>query len=250
MDVGVWLRSLGLGQYEATFRDNEIDGAVLPKLTVDDLKDLGVAVVGHRRKIMSAIQELNAAPVARADAIKPLQTQAPPSVGAHSDGAERRPITVMFCDLVGSTGLASRLDAEDWRDLVSAYLDAASGAVTQMGGRIATKLGDGLMALFGHPIAQENDSERAVRVALRIQGALAELNRHNAGLGRPELVARIGISRAGRWWWMRPEKSSAMRPTSRRACRPGPSQARSWSLLACSVRCPAYSSRRIVARIS
>ena len=193
MDVGVWLRSLGLGQYEATFRDNEIDGAVLPKLTVDDLKDLGVAVVGHRRKIMSAIEELNAAPVARADAIKPLQTQAPPSVGAHSDGAERRPITAMFCDLVGSTGLASRLDAEDWRNLVSAYLDAASEAVTQMGGRVAKKLGDGLMALFGHPIAQENDSERAVRAALAIQRALAELNCENAGLGRPELVARIGV---------------------------------------------------------
>ena len=80
MDVGVWLRSLGLGQYEATFRDNEIDGAVLPKLTVDDLKDLGVAVVGHRRKIMSAIEELNATSVARADAMKPPQTQAPPSV--------------------------------------------------------------------------------------------------------------------------------------------------------------------------
>jgi SAM domain (Sterile alpha motif) len=115
MDVGVWLRSLGLERYEATFRDNEIDGAVLLKLTVDDLKDLGVAVVGHRRKIMSAIEELNAASVVRADAMKPPQTQAPPSVGASSDGAERRPITVMFCDLVGLTGLASKLDAEDWR---------------------------------------------------------------------------------------------------------------------------------------
>jgi hypothetical protein len=101
MDVGVWLRSLGLGQYEATFRDNEIDGAVLPKLTVDDLKDLGVAVVGHRRKIMSAIEELKAASVVHADDMKPPQTH-PPSVGASSDRAERRPITVMFCDLVGS----------------------------------------------------------------------------------------------------------------------------------------------------
>ena len=88
MDVGVWLRSLGLGQYEATFRDNEIDGAVLPKLTVDDLKDLGVAVVGHRRKIMSAIEERNAASVVRADAMKPPQARAPPSFGASSDGAE------------------------------------------------------------------------------------------------------------------------------------------------------------------
>jgi class 3 adenylate cyclase len=127
----------------------------------------------------------------------------------------------MFCDLVGSTALASRLDAEDWRNLVSGYLDAASEAVAQMGGRVATKLGDGLMALFGHPIAQENDSERAGRAALRIQGALAELNRHNAGLGRPELVARIGIE-SGRWWWMRPEKSSAMRPIAPPGCRRSP----------------------------
>jgi hypothetical protein len=95
MDVGVWLRSLGLGQYEATFRDNEIDGAVLPRLTVDDLKELGVAVVGHRRKIMSAIEELNADAVARADAMKPTQAHAPPSFGPTSGGAERRPITVM-----------------------------------------------------------------------------------------------------------------------------------------------------------
>src|SRR5271170_8323226 len=88
MDFGVWLGNLGLGQYESAFRDNEIDGAVLPKLTVDDLKDLGVAVVGHRRKIMSAVEELNAASVARADAMKSPQTQAPPSVGASSGGAE------------------------------------------------------------------------------------------------------------------------------------------------------------------
>jgi SAM (Sterile alpha motif) domain-containing protein len=101
MDVGVWLRSLGLGQYEATFRENEIDGAVLPRLTVDDLKDLGVAVVGHRWKIMSAIEELNTESVARTDDMKLAQTH-PPSVGAGSDGAERRPVTIMFCDLVGS----------------------------------------------------------------------------------------------------------------------------------------------------
>ena len=126
----------------------------------------------------------------------------------------------MFCDLVRSTALASRLDAEDWRNLVSGYLDAASEAVAQMGGRVATKLRDGLMALFGHPIAQENDSERAVRAALGIQGALAELNRHNAGLGRPELVACIGIESGG--WWMRPEKSSAMRPIAPPGCRRSP----------------------------
>jgi len=107
--------------------------------------------------------------------------------------AERRPITVMFFDLVGSTPLAAKLDAEDWRDLVGAYLDAASEAVTQMGGRVAKTLGDGLMALFGHPIAQENDSERAIRAALAIQRALVEINARNASRGAPGLSARIGL---------------------------------------------------------
>ena len=127
-------------------------------------------------------------------AAKPASAQPSPSPPTSGADAERRPITVMFCDLVGSTSISAALDAEDWRNLVSAYLDAASESVTQMGGRVAKKLGDGLMALFGHPIAQENDSERAVRAALAIQRALAELNRENAGSGRPELVARIGVA--------------------------------------------------------
>ena len=95
----------------------------------------------------------------------------------------------MFCDLVDSTGIAARLDAEEWRDLVGAYLDAASAAVAEMGGKVAKKLGDGLMALFGYPAAQENDAERSVRAALAIQRALAELNRKNDGTGKPALVA-------------------------------------------------------------
>ncbi len=107
--------------------------------------------------------------------------------------AERRPITVMFCDLVGSTSLAAKLDAEDWRNLVGAYLDEASAAVTGLGGHVLKKLGDGLMALFGYPQAQENDAERAVRAALAIQRALAELNARNAANGAPELSARIGL---------------------------------------------------------
>ena len=99
----------------------------------------------------------------------------------------------MFCDLVGSTSISAGLDAEEWRDLVGAYLDAASAAVTEMGGHVAKKLGDGLMALFGYPVAQENDAERAARAALSIQRALAEVNRKNAGSGKPALNARIGI---------------------------------------------------------
>ena len=97
----------------------------------------------------------------------------------------------MFCDLVGSTSISAKLDAEDWRDLVGTYLDAASGAVKEMGGHVAMRLGDGLMVLFGYPVAQENDAERAARAALSIQRALAEVNRKNAVFGKPALNARI-----------------------------------------------------------
>src|SRR6185295_19641131 len=97
----------------------------------------------------------------------------PVSAAAEVAG-ERRYLTVMFCDLVGSTGISAQLDAEEWRDLVGSYLDAASAAVAEMGGHVAKKLGDGLMSLFGYPVAQENDSERSVRAALSIQCALGE----------------------------------------------------------------------------
>ena len=91
----------------------------------------------------------------------------------------------MFCDLVGSTSMAAKLDAEDWRTLVNTYLDEASAAVTGLGGHVLKKLGDGLMALFGYPHAQENDAERAVRAALAIQRALVEINARNASKGAP-----------------------------------------------------------------
>ncbi len=183
MDVGGWLRSLGLGQYEANFRDNKIDADVLPQLTADDLKDIGVSAVGDRRRLLAAIAALSG-PTPSANAPAPAKRL--------EISAERRPITVMFCDLVGSTSLAARMDAEDWRNLVGAYLDAASAAVTGLGGHVLKKLGDGLMALFGYPRAQENDAERAVRAALAIQRALADLNARNARSGAPELSARIG----------------------------------------------------------
>ena len=190
MDVGGWLRGLGLGQYEEKFRDNKIDADLLPRLTVDDLKDIGVSVVGDRRRLLDAIAVI-------AGAGRPADLPASPTKSAPSKGlqasAERRPITVMFCDLVGSTSLAAKLDAEDWRNLVNAYLDEASAAVTGLGGHVLKKLGDGLMALFGYPHAQENDAERAVRAALAIQRALSDLNARNAANGAPELSARVGI---------------------------------------------------------
>ena len=197
MDVTSWLRSLGLERYEAAFRDNEITEKVLPRLTAEDLKDLGVSVVGHRRVLLDAIADLRSdasvhTPAVAAAPTRPLAATPTAAPVAEAVG-ERRHVTVMFCDLVGSTSISAGLDAEDWRDLVGAYLDAASAAVTEMGGHVAKKLGDGLMALFGYPIAQENDAERAARAALSIQRALAELNRKNASSGKPTLSARIGI---------------------------------------------------------
>ena len=182
MDVGGWLRGLGLGQYEEKFRDNKIDLDVLPHLTADDLKDIGVPAVGDRRRLLAAIAALWGAQRIRRS-LSLLVGPEPGAPGPPEVSAERRQLTVMFCDLVGSTSFRPRLDAEDWRNLVSAYLDAASEAVTAGRAR-AKKLGDGIMALFGYPIAQENDSERAVRAALAIQRALAELNARNAGKGR------------------------------------------------------------------
>jgi class 3 adenylate cyclase/predicted ATPase len=196
MDIVVWLRGLGLGKYEAAFRENDIDETVLPNLTEEHLKQLGVASLGHRVKLLEAIAALRndasvrTPPVAAAPS-RPSATTLTSAPVAEAVG-ERRHVTVMFCDLVGSTSISAGLDAEDWRDLVGAYLDAASAAVIEMGGHVAKKLGDGLMALFGYPVAQENDAERAVRAALSIQRALA-VNRKNAGCGKSDLNARIGI---------------------------------------------------------
>jgi predicted ATPase/class 3 adenylate cyclase len=207
--IADWLKGLGMSEYAQRFAENGIDVAALPHLTDQDLKDIGV-LLGHRRIMLAAIGELASAAAAtskRAPTVEPkpqgsaerrrqaqtLTATTPTPVSAALEGGERRHVTVMFCDLVDSTGIAAQLDAEDWRDLVGAYLDAASAAVTEMGGHVAKKLGDGLMALFGHPVAQENDSERAVRAALSIQRALAELNRKNEGTGKRVLVARIAI---------------------------------------------------------
>ncbi len=197
MDIGEWLRSLGLEEYEAAFRDNKVNERVLPSLTAEDLKELGVRALGDRRILLNAIGALGGEVGAQSStaAAAPARPSTAPATSAPKAEpvGERRHVTVMFCDLVGSTGISASLDAEDWRDLVGAYLDAASAAVTEMGGHVAKKLGDGLMALFGYPVAQENDAERAARAALSIQRALAEINRKNAGSGKPALNARIGI---------------------------------------------------------
>ena len=200
--IAEWLEKLGMSEYAQRFAENRIDFSVLPDLTDQDLKDLGI-VLGDRRKMLRAIAALGSAPTVTAVSAAPgISTVLPPSVSAPVSSVEtvgeRRYLTVMFCDLVGSTSIAGKLDAEDWRDLVGGYLDVASTAVTEMGGHVAKKLGDGLMSLFGYPVAHENDAERAARAALAIQRALAEVNRNNAGTGKPALNARIGLEiRAG-----------------------------------------------------
>jgi class 3 adenylate cyclase len=200
LDVAAWLKNLGLEQYETAFRDNAVDGGLLPSLTAEDLRDLGVTIVGHRRKLLDAINAIGAAskpppPPAPTDPPATLQASVVASRPPRRSGAnaERRPITLMFCDLAGSTSLAATLDPEDWRDLVGAYLDDVAKAIGQYGGHVAKKLGDGLMALFGYPRAQENDAERAARAGLAILRSLEELNAANAARGLPALAARIGV---------------------------------------------------------
>ena len=195
--IADWLKKLGMSEYAERFAENRIDFSVLPDLTDQDLEKLGV-LLGDRRKMLRAIRELaddilaSPRPSKSQDTADILAVARPLSISTAVEATgERRYVTIMFCDLVGSTSISAQLDAEEWRDLVGAYLDAASAAVTEMGGHVAKKLGDGLMALFGYPVAQENDAERAARAALSIQRALVEVNCKNAG--KPALNARIGI---------------------------------------------------------
>ena len=186
--IADWLESLGMSEYAQRFAENRIDFSVLPDLTDQDLKELGV-LLGDRRKILRAIANLDATSETATPTPKPSSTltvAAVQPVAIAQGSSERRLVTVMLCDLVD-------FDAEEWRDWVGAFLDAASAAVTEMGGTVAKKLASGLVALFGHPAAQENDSERAVRAALATQRALTELNRINADTSRPALAARITI---------------------------------------------------------
>jgi class 3 adenylate cyclase len=186
--IADWLESLGMSEYAQRFAENRIDFSVLPDLTDQDLKELGV-LLGDRRKILRAIAKIDATSETATPTPKPSSTLTVAAVqpAAIAQGSsERRLVTVMLCDLVD-------FDDEEWRDWVGAFLDAASAAVTEMGGTIAKKLATGLVALFGYPAAQENDPERAVRAALATQRALTELNRINADTTRPALAARITI---------------------------------------------------------
>ena len=135
MDVVVWLRSLGLEEYEAVFRENEIDETVLPDLTAEDLKELGVTALGHRRKLLAAIAALRD-DASKASSIDAVTTSSAPSAPPE-DRAERRQVTVMFSDLVGSTALSARMDPEDLREVISAYQKCVAETVQRFGGFVA-----------------------------------------------------------------------------------------------------------------
>jgi class 3 adenylate cyclase len=183
MDVAEWLQGLGLERYAPAFRDNEIDWDALPKVSAEDLKDLGVVLGGHRRRLLDAIAALGAAVPAA------LVTAAPRDAPAPAE-AERRQLTVMFCDLVGSTALSARLDPEDLREVVGAYHRCCADLVTEAGGFVAKYMGDGVLAYFGYPQAHEHDAEHAVQAGLALVEAAPKLT---TAAGVP-LQVRVGIA--------------------------------------------------------
>jgi len=180
MDVAVWLRGLGLEQYETLFRENDIDAEVLSYLTEGDLEEIGVSL-GHRKRLLKAVAALAGPPPAPQPAATPI-----PAV---VDAAERRQLTVMFCDLVGSTALAARLDPEDIRNIIAAYHKCCATLISSHGGFVAKYMGDGVLAYFGYPQAHEHDAERAVRAGLAIVEAVPKLETAGGALH-----VRVGIA--------------------------------------------------------
>ena len=187
MDVVVWLRSLGLAKYEAAFRENEIDETVLPSLTEEHLKQLGITALGHRLKPLEAIAALRNDASCKAPSVDAASTSTSPN--AHpEDRAERRQVTVMFSDLVGSTALSARMDPEDLREVISAYQKCVAETVGRFGGFVAKYMGDGVLIYFGYPQAHEDDAERAVRAGLELVAAVGALKTH------APLQTRVGIA--------------------------------------------------------
>jgi len=182
MDIAAWLQGLGLERYAPAFRDHEIDWDALPKLSADDLRDLGVVLGGHRRRLLEAIAALDAKAVATS------ATAAARYTPARAE-AERRQLTVMFCDLVGSTELSARLDPEDLREVIAAYHRAVADVVRGLDGFVAKYMGDGVLVYFGYPNAHEDDAERAVRAGLACIDAVRRLD-----VKVVKLQARVGVA--------------------------------------------------------
>ena len=182
MEIGAWLHSLGLDRYKASFLDHDIDAEVLPELTADDLIGLGVTSIGHRRKLLAAIAELRAVRGAS-------QAATGEAAGRRAvPDAERRQLTVMFCDIVGSTALSEQLDPEDLREIIGAYHRAIAQTIAPFEGFVAKYMGDGALIYFGYPRAHEDDAERAIRAAL----AFAATDKVEAATERLEI--RVGIA--------------------------------------------------------
>src|SRR3984885_1982341 len=192
MDIADWLRALGLEQYEAALRENAVDADLLPSLTAEDLKDLGITAVGHRRRLLDAIAKLRVNGALPDDPSTPAQT-----AGSSDDEpdrpqqsvAERRQVSVMFCDMTDSTQMSTRLDPEDFGAVIRSYQSCVAATITRFDGFIARYVGDGVLIYFGYPRAHEDDAERAVRAALAI---IAEIGQTPA---LSECVrVRIGIA--------------------------------------------------------
>ena len=178
--IADWLQKLGLGQYAQRFAENEIDVSVLPHLTDQDLKDIGVPL-GPRRKILAAITAETGTTNGTPEPAASIEPKA-------QDTAERRQVTVMFSDLVGSTALSARMDPEDLREVISAYQKCVAETVGRFGGFIAKFMGDGVLVYFGYPQAHEDDAERAVRAGLELVAAVGGLKTH------APLQTRVGIA--------------------------------------------------------
>src|SRR5215469_9376077 len=186
MDIARWLEGLGLEQYQYAFRESDVDAAVVPYLTADDLTALGVTSVGHRRKLLAAIAALRRAPQ-WAETTAAGATTVPRGHTPVAD-AERRQVTVMFCDLVGSTALSFQLDPEDLREVIGAYHSCIAQTIGRYDGFVAKYMGDGVLVYFGYPQAHEDDAERAVRAGLALVDAVAGIAKAHS-----KLALRIGI---------------------------------------------------------
>jgi class 3 adenylate cyclase len=184
-EIRKWLEAIGLGQCADAFEANDIDMDLLKQVDDQMLKDIGVASAGHRLRIRNAIAKLATAPAAEVN----LSSSAPPHETT-APSAERRQLTVMFCDLVGSTALSAKLDPEDMREVILAYQGACSGVMPTYDGFIAKFMGDGVLAYFGYPRAHEDDAERAVRAGLDIIAAVGRIKTRSGA----RLEVRIGIA--------------------------------------------------------